>query len=297
MAGVSSGFREIDVEPLAAGVAERVAAEAWEHGACGIEEREGEGGVVVLRVWVPVERADVLGEALVAALGDAVRVGPARLLEERDWSQAWREGLGAVRISERLVVRPSFAEYTAEPGEHVLVVDPAQAFGTGHHASTRLAAALLDRELGTRSPRARVLDVGTGSGVLVLAALVLGAGEAVGFDVDPLAGPEARRNARANGLAGRARFFTGTIDALSPVAFDVVVANLIRRELQPLLDTLCARHIGGGGTLVLSGLLESDRPLVEAELARRGLRVRAARTEEDGGDVWVGLTAQAETRA
>lgn len=287
---------QIDARVADAAAAERAAAEAWESGACGIEERRGEAGAPLLRVWVPAERADALRSALEAALGESVRVGPAQPVEERDWSQAWREGLEAVRVSERLVVRPSFADYVAGPDEHVLVVDPAQAFGTGHHASTRLAVALLDAELGVRPKGTRVLDVGTGSGVLVLAALVLGAGHAVGFDVDPLAGPEAQRNARANGLAERARFYTGPIDALGEVSFDVVVANLIRRELLPLLDAICTRHLSEGGALVLSGLLASDRVLVEAELARRGFRVRAEREEVDGGDAWVGLVARAEIR-
>lgn len=288
---------QIDVQPADAAAAEWAAAEAWDVGACGVEELRSAAGEPLLRVWVPADREAPLRSALEAALAGAVRIGAAHAVEERDWSQAWREGLDAVRVSERLVVRPSFAGYAAAPGEQVLVVDPAQAFGTGHHASTRLAVALLDAELGVRPAGARVLDVGTGSGVLVLAALALGAADAVGFDVDPLAGPEAQRNARANRLAERARFFTGPIDALAEVRFDVVVANLLRRELLPLLDVICARHLGERGALVISGLLASDRARVEAELARRGLRVRAEREEVDGGDAWVGLVAQAEARA
>lgn len=287
----------IDAQLIDAAGAERACAEAWEAGACGIEERTGEAGAPLLRIWVPREQAEALRAALRAALGDAVRVGPAEPVEEHDWSAAWRAGLGPVRISRRLVVRPSFASYTAGEGEQVLVVDPAQAFGTGHHASTRLAAALLDDALEARPGPARVLDVGTGSGVLALAALALGACEAVGFDVDPLAAPEARRNARANGLAAHAHFFTGPVAALASRGFDVVVANLIRRELMPILDVLCARHVAAGGTLLLSGLLATERERVAGALAQRGLRVCAERDEAEGEDRWLGLAARPEVRA
>lgn len=291
----ASDIVEIDAAVSDVAGAEVASAEAWEHGACGIEERPGEGGSAVLRIWAPARHAEALRAAL-AASGVVRRVAPARPFEQRDWSQAWREGLAAVRASERVVVRPSFVPREPGPGEHVLVVDPAQAFGTGHHASTRLALSLLDAELAARAAGAAVLDVGTGSGLLVLAALVLGAGSAVGLDLDPLAAPEARRNARTNGLAAHAHFFTGSLDALAAVAFDVVVANLIRSELLPLLDAICSRHVKASGALVLSGLLAEDLPRIETELERRGLAICAERREAEGTDTWLGLLAQPAAR-
>jgi ribosomal protein L11 methyltransferase len=210
-------------------------------------------------------------------------------VETRDWSTAWREGLGPVSISPRLALRPSFASYDPEPGQHVLLVDPGQAFGTGHHASTRLALALLDRALAAR-PGARVLDVGTGSGILALAAAALGAREAVGFDVDAVAVREARANAESNGVGDRVRLFAGTVDALGEQQFDLVVANLLRRELLPLASAIAA-HLVRGGVAVLSGLLEEERAAIEASLSSVGLIVAEERSERDGGERWVGLLA------
>jgi ribosomal protein L11 methyltransferase len=135
-----------------------------------------------------------------------------------------------------------------------------------------------------------VLDVGCGSGVLALAALALGAGAAVACDLDPIAARETRENAARNGLAGLVAF-TGSLDALGPGRFDVVVANMIRRELQPLLPELVART-APGGALVVAGLLAGEREAMEAALRALGARSAAPRVRADaGGDAWLALTA------
>jgi ribosomal protein L11 methyltransferase len=181
-------------------------------------------------------------------------------------------------------------DFTPGPGQRVVLVDPGQAFGTGGHASTRLALALLDELAASRPAGWSVLDVGTGSGVLALAALRLGAGRAVGCDVDRAALAEARSNAAANGLPGALALFAGTLDAVGSARFDAVLANLLRRELAPLLPAL-ARLLAPGGAAVLAGLLVEERAGAEAVLARVGLRVARVREADDpAGDRWLGLT-------
>jgi ribosomal protein L11 methyltransferase len=127
--------------------------------------------------------------------------------------------------------------------------------------------------------------------VLALAALRLGAGSALGCDLDRAALGEARSNAAANDLAGGLALFAGTLDALGPARFDAVLANLLRRELAPLLPAV-ARLVAPGGVAILSGLLVAERAELEAALARVGLRVAQVREADDpAGDRWLGLTA------
>lgn len=270
--------------------AEWLAAEAFEAGACGLEERDAaEGAFTSLVVYAPAERAERLRCALTALLADDEHAGEPEPVPDTDWSQAWREGLCALEISPRLVVRPSFVAHTARPGQATLLVDPGQAFGTGGHASTRLALELLDAERAGLGPGTRVLDVGTGTGVLALAALRLGAGSAVGCDVDPVAAHSARENAARNALDRRLQVFAGSISALAPVRFPLVVANLLRRELAPLLGDVSA-HLAPEGVALLSGLLADEVPALEPLLRGAGLRVESRRDLTDAtGDRWSGL--------
>jgi len=269
---------------------ERASAEAFDAGASGIEERPcAEPGCVDLVIYARAAAADAIVRRLEQALGAAIALSPPEPEPELDWSTAWRAGITAVDVSARLRVRPPFLPGEPRAGRHEIVIEPGQAFGTGGHASTRLALALVDDIAGALGPGARVLDVGTGSGVLALAALALGATRAVAFDLDPLAAPAARENAGANGFGERLVLFTGPLDALREVPFAAVLANLLRSELVPLVPGIAAR-VAPGGAVVLAGLLESDVAEVESRFAARGfVRALARRQEDLDGEIWVGL--------
>jgi ribosomal protein L11 methyltransferase len=268
--------------------AERVGAEAFAAGASGIEERDGASGIELL-VYAPAACADAVHAAVRDAAGAGASVAREPVVE-RDWPETWKEGLVAVAVSPRLVVRPTFAAAVLADGQVEVVIEPRQAFGTGAHGSTALALAALDARLAA-APGARVLDVGAGSGVLAIAALRLGAAAALACDLDPIAARETRENATRNGVDVAS--FAGSVDALGPRAgrFDVVVANLISSELRPILAALAAR-VAPGGALVLSGLLAAEEGAIEALLAAHGLRVADRRCERDArGDEWLALTA------
>jgi ribosomal protein L11 methyltransferase len=192
-------------------------------------------------------------------------------------------------ISERLVVRPSWVAHVRAPGQREVVIDPGQAFGTGTHPSTWLALEWVDRLAGKLSAGARVLDVGTGSGVLGIAAALLGSGRVVAFDLDAIAAREAHANAARNGCAARMAVFAGGLEALSGAGFDLVVANLLRSEALPLLGGLAART-RAGGQAVFSGLLASEVPVFSKALAAAGFTTRAERLGEDAsGERWASL--------
>lgn len=222
----------------------------------------------------------------VAALAGAGAVASPALVAPTNWSEAWKRGLGPCVISPRLVVRPSFSSFAASPGQAELVIDPGQAFGTGAHESTRLALEWIDVLAPALPAQARVLDVGCGSGVLALAAAQLGAARAVACDLDRLAAEATRANARANALGDRIAVFVGSLAALGVARFELVVANLLRRELLPLLDAVAAR-IRPGGFAVLSGLLLRESPEVEGALRAAGLESVGTRERSDAsGERW-----------
>ena len=262
--------------------AERAVAEAYAAGAQGCEERE-EGGVVTFLLYAPASSATAVWSAAAAAAGAGADVASPRAVPPVDWSEAWKRELAPIVVSPRLAVRPSFAPFDAAAGQSVLIVDPGQAFGTGAHESTRLALELVALRAPALPRGARILDVGTGSGVLALAALALApdGARAFGFDLDPLAAPEARDNAARNGLGARLRVWTGGVESLASAArFDWISANLLRRELEPVLPALAA-HLAEGGELALSGLLAEEGAAIEARARAAGLEPAQTLARDD----------------
>lgn len=289
MAGASQRSLRFVVDADDADAAERAAAESFSAGASGLEERDGarEGSVTL---WVYAAAADVadVARALSAVPGARLRGDP-ELVEDSDWSAAWREGLEALVISPELVVRPSCVVASLGPGQAEVVIDPGQAFGTGGHESTRLALDLLAALPRSIRSGARVLDVGTGSGVLALAALRLGARRALGVDLDAVAVAVARENAARNGLSEDLELVAGSLGALSTAAFDLVLANLLKRELLPLAEEI-VRLLRPGATLIVSGILTAEHAEVMAALSALGLReVERAERRDASGTRWLGL--------
>lgn len=259
---------------------DRLLGELHELGTLGVEETESAGGEPELIAYFEprFSRAGDLRALECAERG--VRVAPAETVPDADWELGWRRGLQPRRVGP-LWIRPSWFPAAGEPE---LAIDPERAFGTGEHATTRLALAELAAAI---RPGDTVLDVGTGSGILALGALRVGAARATAFDVDPVACRAAARNARRNGLA--LALFCGTPAALAPGArFDVVVANELFACLAPLLPRLAAHT---RRALVLAGFLERERPEVEAALESCGLAVLARNREAQSGDDWGGLRA------
>ena len=201
-----------------------------------------------------------LREALHAALGTPPAGWRVARLADRDWERAWLDDYRPMRFGRRLWVGPSDAP-APDPDAVTLRLDPGLAFGTGTHATTALC---LDW-LADAAPAARVLDYGCGSGILAIAALLLGGGAAHAVDIDPQALVATRRNAAANGVA--AHLAVGAPEALTDDArFDLVLANILAGPLADLAPRLAAR-VAPGGTLVLSGLLEAQVDAVAAAYA------------------------------
>jgi ribosomal protein L11 methyltransferase len=243
----------------------RDAVASWLVGRTGQAVEERDDGTLVGFSETEAAAEQLLGE-LQARFGAAVE-GRARALPDVDWSARWRDGL-APRAIGRLTVTPSWLA-SAAPPENRIILDPESAFGTGEHGSTRSALALLDRYL---QPGDRVLDLGSGSGILTIAAAKLGAAHATGVELDEEADPIAVANARRNGVEDRVRFITGDAAALAPLLgpADIVLSNILRSVNLTLLPAIRA-SLRPGGLAIFAGMEHAERaqflPALGAEFA------------------------------
>jgi ribosomal protein L11 methyltransferase len=188
-------------------------------------------------------------------------------LPEQDWAESWKRFFHVLRVSDRVVIRPTWEPYAAAPGECVVTLDPGMSFGTGSHGTTRACLVYLDR-LAAEDADRRVLDMGCGSGILAIAARKLGFREVSGFDVDPDAVDIARENAGANGVTVR---FDPCDLAQNTRQAEVVVANILAPVLIGFADSVAAAVAPGGcGALVLSGILDTQYADVRAAYEARG---------------------------
>lgn len=211
-----------------------------------------------------------------------------REIPATDWAQSWKEHFKPLAVGKRLMIAPPW-EAGPFPENRLLVrIDPAMSFGTGHHATTRMCLealeAFMEEWAGTRGPV--VVDVGTGTGILAIAAAVLGADRVVAIDADPEACGAATSNLSLNNTAERIRISHGGVEALGPdVRFDLVLANLDSKGLCPLYGRLVA-FLPPQGRLVASGILVEEEATVAAAARASGLRVTARQSDGE----WLCLT-------
>lgn len=199
---------------------------------------------------------------------------------DEDWAREWRKGLRPRQLTERLVVKPTWTEWEAAEGQVVIEVDPQMAFGTGEHATTRGCLRLLD---GVLRPGDRVLDVGSGSAILAIAAARLGAAEVVAVEYDPDANLNARENLEQNGVAERVRIVEAMADGalLAELGgFDLILANILSGVIRPLLPAFRGA-LRGGGRLIVSGILQTEHEAVLHDAAAAGFRPAGEDREEE----------------
>jgi ribosomal protein L11 methyltransferase len=249
----------------------------WEAGATGVVEEGAEAPVRLRAFFPPGSDPDAVASRLGRYLDDlrglALPVGPGTVevapVAEEAWAEAWRAHFRPLRVGRRLLVAPPWEVPVPDAEDCVLVViEPGRAFGTGGHATTRGCLELIERAL-DRQAVGHALDVGTGSGILAIAAARLGVPGVTALDIDPDAVAAARANAERNGVAARLRVALDGVETWPGPPAPLVVANLLGATLVSLASAL-GRCCAAPGRLVAGGLLVHEAPSVAAALVPEG---------------------------
>ncbi|GCE47441.1 ribosomal protein L11 methyltransferase [Thermosporothrix hazakensis] len=258
-----------------------------------------EGQPVKLHAYVPIDGTEEdiclrVREALwhFSAIGSHL-VGDleTRPVSEEDWANAWKEYYHVTLIGKRLVIRPSWRDYTPKPEEVVLTLDPGMAFGTGLHPTTRMCLEQLEKRV---KPGMQVLDVGTGSGILAIAAARLGAAHVHAIDNSSVAAESAAENAKMNDLDDRIDVVLGVLDEQTAKQhegkYDLVLANIIAHVIGGMAPQL-AQTLAPDGLLIVSGIIEERRKDAEEPLYAAGLELVEKVMMED----WLALVLRKRT--
>ena len=181
------------------------------------------------------------------------------ILKDQNWNKLWEKSRDVIHVSDRIVVKPTFKSYQAKKNEIVLTIDPKMSFGTGEHQTTKLMLIMLEKIV---KPEMIVLDVGSGTGILSIAAIKLGAKKAVAVDFDEICLENCRENSVLNKVQNSIEIFTGEIDLVKENNFDLVIANIQKNVLIEIAGKISDR-LNQNGKIILSGLLVSDRTAIE----------------------------------
>ncbi|MCY4064386.1 MAG: 50S ribosomal protein L11 methyltransferase [Chloroflexi bacterium] len=248
---------------------------------------------VMLRAYIlDDDRIETTKADLEAALGHMRLMYPMpqpryQTLNAEDWAEAWKAHYQPLRIGQRLLIRPRWIDVELAPGDIEISLDPGMAFGTGTHPTTQLCLEALER---LSKPALDVLDLGSGSGILAIAAAKLGARKVLALDIDPVAVTATAENARANGVSDKIIAECGGLETALPSArrFDLAVVNILARVIVQLAEGGLGEIVRPGGTAILSGIIDSQLAEVEAALQHTGLQPCARHQRGD----WVLVEAK-----
>ena len=246
--------------------------------------------VASVSVYLPAERSVAESVAFLRERFRAIGLEPVRLetvgVREEDWANSWKAYYKPVRAGRRLVIVPAWENYEASPDDIVVRMDPGMAFGTGTHETTRLVLGLLERYT---KPGCRMLDVGTGSGILAICASRLGAGECFAYDLDPMAVCVARENVRESGLTN---IHCGESDLLRQVdrsrPYDLICANLVADIILRMIPDL-APLMHRDSVLLASGIICARSQEVISRFSEYGFRILEQPTENDWCALAIGV--------
>lgn len=209
------------------------------------------------------------------------------IVDDEDWKDKWKENFKPTKVTDKLVIKPTWEQYEASEGEVILQIDPGMAFGTGTHETTSLCLKLMEKYLGEKPQDKKVLDVGCGSGILSIAAALLGCSEALGIDIDEDAVQVANENVELNGVSHKVKIQSG--DLIKGIDFkgDIIVANLMADLVAELAESAKA-HLEQGGVFISSGILIEKKDMVADAVKAAGFDI--VEIVEDGE--WCAIAAR-----
>ncbi|OGU27331.1 MAG: hypothetical protein A2057_02855 [Ignavibacteria bacterium GWA2_35_9] len=202
-------------------------------------------------------------------------------LENKNWNEEWEKNLNIIKVTERIVIKPSYKEYISSSNEIVITIDPKMSFGTGEHQTTKLMLKLIENYV---KPGMKILDVGSGTAVLSIASVKLGAYKAVAIDNDELCFENGIENSRINNVRNKLEVKTGEIKDISENEFDIILANIQKNILLDIAHDLKSK-LKKNGLLILSGLLVED----EADMVDYYGRLNFTFIEKESMDEWIAI--------
>lgn len=227
-----------------------------------------------------VEDAMAFVKARLESIGEFLPLGKGfdgwRYVQDKDWENEWKKDYKSFRISERVVICPTWEEYEEVPGDVVVRLDPGSAFGTGTHETTSMCAKLLDKEVRSGDS---VLDLGTGSGILAIICSKLGAQSVEAVDIDRLAVDVAVENCRENGCPD-IDCYTGELKSVKGDSYTLIVANIIADIIAAIAPDVPSR-LAPGGRFICSGIINTKRGKVEKALAEAGFTIVECHEKND----------------
>ena len=275
---------------------EAVAHFLFELNATGVELKDNEASTVHLIAHYPLDdrvgaRMQRLRDFLTELPTWGIQPHPATIdlqhVESEKWEDAWKSAFPPQRVGNRIVIAPTWRDVPYSETEILIQLDPGMAFGTGYHPTTRLSLELLER---TVKRDHRIADIGTGSGILTIAAIKLGAQHVDAIELDPTAIPVAAANFQANGVAPQVDLSEG--DGLKGITnqYHLIIGNILTKAILPIIPH-CAPRLHTEGIVIFSGILETELTPVQSALEANQFECLEVVREAEDNITWVGIKA------
>ncbi len=207
-------------------------------------------------------------------------------IAERNWNEDWEKSREVVRVTDRIIIKPTFKDYEPKQNEIVLTLDPKMSFGTGDHQTTKICLSFLEKYV---KPGMKILDAGSGTAILAIAAVKLGAEKVIAFDIDEWCFDNGIENTKLNNVADKVEIKKCELNDISENNFDLIIANIQKNILLDLADGFKQR-LKSNGIIILSGLLEMDREAVKEKYSS----LRFNEIDFLQMDEWIGIVFKSE---
>ena len=273
---------------------EAVANLLFELNTTGVELKDNEASTVNLIAHYPLDdrvgaRMQKLRDFLTELPTWGIQPHPATIdlkhVKSEKWEEAWKSAFPPQRVGNRIVIAPTWIDVPHNETEILIQLNPGMAFGTGYHPTTRLSLELLER---TVEPHHQVADIGTGSGILTIAAIKLGAKHVDAIELDPTAIPIAAANFQANGVAPKVHLSQG--DGLRGIEnrYHLIIGNILTKAILPMIP-FCVQRIYPEGIVIFSGILETEFAQVKSVLEANQFQCLEVVSEAEDKVTWIGI--------
>jgi len=206
------------------------------------------------------------------------------LLEDKNWNEEWEKSLNVIKVTDKIIIKPTFREYEPKPDEIIINIVPKMSFGTGEHQTTKLVLMLLEKYL---TKGCKLLDVGSGTGILAIAAIKLGAASAIAVDNDEWCFENGTENCQLNNVEDKIKVILGEINNVEEKRFNLITANIQKNILLQIANGI-KNHVQKDGIVILSGLLIYD----EEEIIRTYGKIGFELLEKNQMDEWIAFALQ-----